>query len=305
MVNHAHSHAHDSAKDIGIAFFLNLFFTVFEILGGLWTNSVAILSDALHDLSDSFSLGLSWYLERYSRRGKDKVFSYGYSRFSLLAAFINAVVLIGGSLLILSVAVPRLVHPEHSHAPGMVLFALVGIAANGLAALRLRKGRTLNVRVVLWHLLEDILGWVAVLVVGLTLMVKDIPILDPLLSVLITLYVLYNVIRNFRKTFALFLQAVPEDVDLERVEGRLRSLDKVVSVHHTSVWSLDGVHHVLTTHVVVPGDATKGDILNLKSDIRSLTESLDFTHTTVEFEYEEEVCRMDRQRSPEDSHCPP
>jgi cobalt-zinc-cadmium efflux system protein len=298
-----HAHPHDSERDIGVAFVLNLVFAVFEIFGGLWTNSLAILSDALHDLGDSVSLGVSWYFERYSKREKDSTFSYGYRRFSLLAAFVNALVLIAGSLFILSFAVPRLIRPEHSHAQGMVLFAIVGIAANGLAALRLRKGRSLNVRIVLWHLLEDILGWAAVLLVGLVLMVTDIPILDPLLSILITLYVLYNVVRNFRKTFALFLQAVPEEIDLAEVESRLRMIGKVKSVHHTSVWSLDGVHHVLTTHVVVAKDAGKSDLLDIKSEIKALTDGYGFGHTTVEFEYEDEVCRMEQQRSPEGDRC--
>jgi cobalt-zinc-cadmium efflux system protein len=292
-MSRTHAHPHDSERDIGVAFLLNLLFTVIEILGGLWTNSLAILSDALHDLGDSASLALSWYFERYSKREKDSAFSYGYRRFSLLAAFINALVLIAGSLFILSFAIPRLIRPEHSHAEGMVLFALVGIAANGLAALRLRKGRTLNARLVLWHLLEDILGWAAVLLVGLVLMVKDIPILDPLLSILITLYVLYNVVRSFRKTFALFLQAVPEEIDLAEVEMRLRTIGVVKSVHHSNVWSLDGVHHVLTTHVVVAEDATKSDLLDIKSEMKTLADDFGFGHTTVEFEFEDEVCRME------------
>jgi cobalt-zinc-cadmium efflux system protein len=151
--------------------------------------------------------------------------------------------------------------------------------------------------------LEDILGWAAVLLVGLVLMVTDIPILDPLLSILITLYVLYNVVRNFRKTFALFLQAVPEEIDLAEVESRLRMIGKVKSVHHTSVWSLDGVHHVLTTHVVVAKDAGKSDLLDIKSEIKALTDGYGFGHTTVEFEYEDEVCRMEQQRSPEGDRC--
>ncbi len=288
-----HTHSQDSTPSIRAAFFLNLIFTIFEILGGLWTNSLAILSNALHDLGDSFSLGLSWYLEKYSRKEKDKLFSYGYQRFSLLAALVNTVILIGGSLFILSEAIPRLIRPEHSKVEGLLVFAVVGIVVNGLAALRLKGGKTFVARVVVWHFVEDVLGWLAVLVIGVTLLFKDIHILDPILSILIASYVLYNVIKNLKRTLALFLQAVPENININEVESKLLAIDNVKSVHHTHVWSLDGIHHVLTTHIVINGKATKEDVLQTKCAIKSLTEKLDFTHSTVEIEYEGERCRME------------
>jgi cobalt-zinc-cadmium efflux system protein len=251
--NHSHLPAQDSTRAIRIAFLLNLAFTIIEIIGGYWTNSLAILADALHDLGDSATLGLSWQLERYSRRRKDAHFSYGYRRFSLLAALFSTVILIAGSLLVLSEAIPRLLNPEHSNASGMLLFALLGIAVNGLAAFRLRQSRSMNARVVAWHLIEDVLGWVAVLIVSVALLVADIHFLDPLLSILITLYVLYNVVNNLRKTLTLFLQGVPEGLDLYELEKRLLAIPKVHSAHHIHVWSLDGENHVLTAHVVVDG----------------------------------------------------
>lgn len=172
---------------MSFAFFLNLGFTILEIIGGLWTNSLAVLSDALHDLGDSLALGLAWYLERYSQRASDKVYSYGYGRFSLLGALINSVILIGGSLYILSEAVPRILAPEATNAPGMLFLALVGIAVNGLALFRLKGSQSLNVQMVTWHFLEDALGWVAVLLVSLILLFTNAYILDPILSILITL----------------------------------------------------------------------------------------------------------------------
>lgn len=271
---------------------MNLGFALLEIIGGLLTNSMAILSDALHDLGDSLSLGMSWYLENYSRKGEDRRYSYGYRRFSLLSALLNVLVLIGGSLVILSEAVPRLIRPEHSNAQGMVVFAIAGVAINGLAALRLRGGRSLNTQVAAWHLVEDVLGWAAILVVSLVLLVWDIHILDPILSILITLYVLWNVIRNLRRTLSLFLQAVPENMDLEEIENQFLAMPGVESVHHTHLWSLDGEHHVLTTHVVVPDCFTRDEVLNLKRQINTLTGTLDIEHTTVEVEYSDEECRM-------------
>ncbi|OGO41857.1 MAG: cobalt transporter [Chloroflexi bacterium RBG_16_58_14] len=287
-----HTPNYTNSYNLRLAFILNLGFTLFEIVGGIWTNSLAILADSVHDLGDSMSLGLSWYLERYSNKGGDERFSYGYRRFSLLGALINTVILIVGSLFILLRAVPRLIYPEQTNAQGMMFLAIIGILINGIAVLRLRKGKSLNVQIAAWHLFEDVLGWVAVLVVSIVLYFWDIPILDPLLSILITGYVLWNVIRNLKKTLALFLQAVPEDFNLEEVKRRLLSMEHVVSLHHTHLWSMDGEHHVLTTHLVVDPCTSRDEILVLKKEINSLTSDLDIAHTTLEVEYEDEDCRM-------------
>jgi cobalt-zinc-cadmium efflux system protein len=290
--NHSHPHPHDSVSNIRLAFFLNLLFTLLEIAGGIWTNSLAILADALHDLGDSFSLGMSWYLERYSQREVDSRFSYGYRRFSLLAALLNTLILLTGGILVLSQAIPRLFNPQHSNAQGMVIFALVGIAVNGLAALRLRRDQGLNSQVVAWHLLEDVFGWAAVLVVSIIMLFWDIHILDPLLSILITLYVMWNVLRNLRRVLAVFLQGVPENYTVAEIEGKLMNMDNVQSIHHTHIWSLDGENHVLTTHLVVDECTSREQILALKRQINALTAELNFSHTTLEIEYEDEDCRM-------------
>jgi cobalt-zinc-cadmium efflux system protein len=286
------SHSHDSSGSIRAAFFLNVGFTLIEIVGGVLTNSLAILSDSLHDLGDSFSIGLSWYMERRAHRPSEGPYSYGFRRLSLLAALISAVVLIIGSLFILSQAIPRLLSPEHSNAQGMLALAILGILVNGAAVMRLRGGKTMNAQVIAWHLLEDVLGWIAVLIVSISLLITDIHILDPLLSILITCYVLYNVVRNLRKTVAIFLQAAPPDLDVHAMDHALASIPGVVSTHHTHAWSLDGEHHVLTTHIVVPSGATKADVIRVKSEALRLMEQADLEHTTIEIEYEDENCRM-------------
>jgi cobalt-zinc-cadmium efflux system protein len=290
-LNHSHGHNRD-ASSLRTAFFLNLAFTLAEFVGGIWTNSLAIVADAVHDLGDSFTLGLSWYLQRFSSRAHDSRFSYGYRRYSLLAALISAVVLIVGSITILSQAIPRLTDPQPSNAAGMLIFALAGVAINGLAALRLRGGRSMNARVVAWHLLEDVLGWIAVLVVSIVVLFTNLRFLDPLLSILITAYVLYNVGANLRKTLLLFLQGVPDEIDLPQIEQRLRAIPHVQSTHHTHVWSLDGEHHVLTTHLVVADWATRDDIIAVRCQVRELIDSLDVEHTTIEIEYAQEQCGM-------------
>lgn len=213
-----HHHDHKPVgKNLKLAFFLNVGFTIFEIIGGFYVNSVAIISDAVHDLGDSLSLGTAWYLQQKSSKGSNARFSFGYKRFSLLGALINSLVLIAGSIYIIIEAVGRIIEPEHSNAQGMIVFAIFGMAVNGFAAYKLSGGKTMNEKVVSWHLLEDVLGWAAVLVVGVILLFKDIHYLDPALSLLITLYILWNVIKRLKDTLFIFLQAVPENINLAEI----------------------------------------------------------------------------------------
>ena len=285
-------HSHTHGDNLKLAFFLNLAFTVLEIVGGLWTNSLAILSDSLHDLGDSLSLGLAWYLERYSKRGEDSSFTYGYRRFSLVGALLNTIILLVGSIFIISEAIPRLFAPEHSNAQGMAILAVVGIAVNGIAVLRLREDKGFNARVVAWHLLEDVLGWVAVLAVSIVLYFSDIHVLDPLLSILIAFYILFNVARNLKKTLALFLQAVPEDMNPEAIGRGIEALPGVESTHHLHAWSLEGESHVLTMHVVVDEAAQQDHVIELRKKIRALLKGEDLEHVTIEIEYGPNDCMV-------------
>jgi cobalt-zinc-cadmium efflux system protein len=287
-----HDHKLESTHNLRLAFFLNLFFTLAEIVGGLYTNSVAILSDAVHDLGDSISLGIAWYLETLAHRESDQRFTYGYRRFSLLGALLTTSILLIGSILILIEALPRLITPEPANARGMVLFAVVGILVNGVAALRLRKDETMNARAVAWHLFEDVLGWIAVLVVSVVLLVRPFYILDALLSVTITLYISWNVIANLKKTLGLFLQGVPENIDINEIDVRLRSIPDVQSTHHTHIWSLDGEYHVLTTHVVVDEGLSKDDIVCVRRELQNILSDLDFSHSTIEIEFGDGDCGM-------------
>lgn len=287
-----HHLGNSTRKNLRLAFFLNLGFTVLEIFGGLYTNSVAILSDAVHDLGDSISLGLAWYLETLAQRDGDQRFSYGYRRFSLLGALLTTSILLVGSILILLEAIPRLVSPEPANATGMVVFAVLGIPVNGLAVLRLRHDGTMNARAVAWHLFEDVLGWVAVFVVSIVLIFWPFYILDAILSIVVTAYISWNVIANLRKTLSLFLQGVPDNIDIEEIEQRLCSIPEVISTHHTHIWSLDGKHHVLTTHVVVDEGLSKESIRCVRRDLQALLNTLDFSHSTVEIEFGESDCGM-------------
>lgn len=285
-----HSHEHNSTKNIKVAFFLNITFTIFEILGGIWTNSVAILSDAIHDLGDSLSLGLSWYLDKKSKQGANNRFTFGYRRFSLLGALINGIVLVSGSIFLLFEIIPRLVEPQHANAQGMLIFALFGIVVNGAAVLQVRGGKSMNERVVSLHLLEDVLGWVSVLIVSVILIFWDIPILDPILSLVILSYVLFNVVKNVIKTMSLFLQGVPSDIDLPAIEKQLNEIESVFSVHQVQVWSLDGAEHILTIHIVVDETISVTQIIDLKRKVKEQLQKHNVGHSTIEIEYKKEDC---------------
>ena len=289
-----HHHHHSTNENLKLAFILNASFAILEIIGGFWINSVAILSDALHDLGDSFSLGLAWFLNRYAEKEHDDKFSYGYRRFSLLGALLNAIILIVGSLYILSEAIPRLLSPEPFNARGMVLFALLGIAVNGWAVLRLKDEESQNAQVVSWHLLEDVLGWITVLAVGLISLVVNVPILDPILSIFLAGFILYNVFKKLRETVDLFLQSVPKNIDIVEIEAQLQKIDCVDSLHHTHIWSLDGENNVFTTHLVVGENISRDKALNIKQNCKDILNDLHLhlTHITIEIEYTAADCSM-------------
>ena len=291
MASHNHNHS-NSNKNLRLAFFLNLSFTILEIIGGFYVNSVAIISDAVHDLGDSLSLGTAWYLDNKSKQEANKQFSFGYARFSLLGALINSLVLIIGSVYVIYEAIGRIITPEHSDADGMIIFAIIGVTVNGYAAWKMSGGNSLNEKVVSWHLLEDVLGWVAVLVVSIILKFKDIHYLDPALSLLITAYILWGVVQRLKETLFIFLQGVPKEIDLPKIQQELINIENVDSLHHTHVWSLEGEHHVFTTHVKLKNIDSFSQILNTKSKIKDCIKEYDFKHFTIEVELDEETCEL-------------
>lgn len=291
-MGHNHSHDH-SSKNLKTAFFLNLAFTFFELIGGYYVNSVAIISDAIHDLGDSLSLGTSWYLDVKSKQSPTKVFSFGYRRFSLLGALINSVILIAGSVYVTKEAIGRILMPESSDATGMLIFAIVGVLVNGFAAWKMSKGKTLNERVISWHLVEDVLGWVAILIVSIVLHFKDIPYLDPALSLLITIYILWNVVKRLKDTLVIFLQGHPTDVDSELIEKEILNIEHVESIHHTHIWSLDGEHHVFTTHLKLGPIKNLNEMLSIKNQVKEIMKKYPFEHYTIETEIDSELCGLE------------
>lgn len=287
-----HNHDHSSSSErIGWAFCLNVTFTVIEFVGGWLTNSTAIMADAVHDLGDSLSIGSAWLLDRLSTKQADSNYTYGYRRLSLFGALVNGLVLIIGSIWVLLTAIPRLAQPIMPHTEGMLALAILGVAVNGFAAYRLSQGKTLNEKVLNWHLLEDVLGWVAVLVVATIMQFVNWPILDPLLSIVFTLFILTNVVRNLWTTGRLFFQATPDGESLTEIRKSILALENVESIHHLHLWSLDGEHHVLTAHVKVSNLNDLAEYSRLKRMISTTLAVQDLMHTTIEIELDEELCR--------------
>lgn len=291
-MSHHHSHDHNSGKNLKLVFFLNLGFSILEIFGGLYVNSVAIVSDAVHDLGDSLSLGTAWYLDKKSKQDADKKYSYGYARFSLLGALINSIVLVLGSIFVVYEAIKRLIIPEPSDADGMIAFAILGILVNGYAAWKMSGGKSLNEKVISWHLMEDVLGWVAVLVVGVILQFKEIQYLDPALSLAITAYILWGVFGRLKETLRVFLQEVPKGIVLEEIESELLDINNVASLHHTHVWSLEGENHVFTTHLKLCEINTLDQLSKVKEEAKAILKKYHFEHCTIETELDKETCVM-------------
>lgn len=288
--HHSHDHHHQSMGNIRVAFWLNTGFAILELVGGFYTNSMAIISDALHDFGDSLSLGFAYYFEKKSGKSRDEDFTYGYKRFSLLGAFLNSMVLIIGSLFIIREAISRILHPQEVHVPGMFVLAIIGVAVNTYAMLRLRRGTSVNERVVSLHFLEDVLGWVAVLIGSIVMMVTDVPVLDPILSVLIAVFILFNVYKNLRHAFRIVLQGIPENMDMKGIQKAVMEVKGVVDVHDLHSWTMDGRYNVMTMHVVLGRVTTLEEVERIKMEIRILLKGLNVQHATIETEWEGNGC---------------
>lgn len=290
-MSESHHHHHPSGDRIGWAFALNAGFCVIEFIGGLLTNSTAIMADAVHDLGDSLSIGSAWLLDRLSRRDPDEVFTYGYRRLSLFGALINSIILVVGSAWVLLESVPRLFSPQMPVAEGMLGLAVLGITVNGFAAWKLSGGNSLNEKVLNWHLLEDVLGWVAVLIVSVVLLFRDWPVLDPLLAVVFTTFILFNIYKHFKQTVKIFFQAVPETLLTKKINAELKKIIEIADIHHEHCWSLDGEHHVYTAHLLLHDNLDTHQQLRLKDRIAVQLAPFALTHTTIELEFPEEHCR--------------
>lgn len=272
-------------KRILIAFLFNLAFAVFELIGGFFSGSVAILSDSLHDLGDAASIGTSYFLEKKSKRPPDGKYTYGYARFSLLGSLITTIVLLIGSALIIWGAVKGIFIPTEIHYNRMIIFAVVGVCINFGAALLTREGGSLNQKAVNLHMLEDVLGWIVVLVGAVIMKFTELSIIDPLLSLGVALFIIVSALKNLKKILSVLLEKVPDGTSVEDLKEQLLKIDGINDVHHIHVWSLDGQIHLATMHAVISSKSP-----NIKQRIKEELKEHGITHATVELEKEGEDC---------------
>ncbi|MGA0431958.1 MAG: cation diffusion facilitator family transporter [Flavobacteriaceae bacterium] len=268
--HHTHQIVDEDTQNFKVAFFLNLIFTLIEIIGGLYTNSIAILSDAIHDLGDTLTIGTAYFLEKKSKKPANRNYPYGFRRFSLLSALISAMVLLIGSIFIFLEGVKRLLHPEPTDAEGMVVFAMLGVIFNGFAAWKLHSGQSMNQKIISLHLLEDVLGWTAILIGSILLLFFNLPWLDPMLSLGIMVYIMWNVVRRLRETLQLFLQRTPLNINLEDIEKKILDYSEVVAIEHLKIWSLDGAQHVADLKLLVTSDITPQNLPVFEDKIKQL-----------------------------------
>ena len=272
-------------RNIFITFLVNLFFSIFEFVGGIITHSNAIVSDAIHDMGDALSIGIAFILEKKSKQKPDHKYTYGYTRYSVIGSFITTIVLLISSVLVIWHSIERIMNPVDINYNGMILFAIVGIIANSFAAFITREGDSLNQKTVRLHMLEDVLGWIVVLIGAIVMRFTDFVIIDPILSIGVAGFILYKAFGHFKIILDLFLEKIPDAISIDEIKEHLSHIDGVKDVHHIHVWSIDGVNNYATMHVIVDEVDNK-----IKGEIREELEEHGINHVTIELELPGEHC---------------
>lgn len=272
-------------RNILAAFILNLAFSVFELVGGMLTGSVAIISDAVHDVGDAASIGISYFLEKKSKQQPDETYTYGYARYSVVGGLLTTLILLVGSVAVIGHAVSRMITPTEVNYNGMIVFAVVGVCVNVCAAFFTREGDSLNQKAVNLHMLEDVLGWVVVLVGAVAMRFTDFALLDPMMSIGVSVFILITAVRNLKKMMDLFLEKMPRGVDVSQVKEHVGKLEGVLDVHHVHIWSMDGQSNYATMHVV-----TDRESYAIKEEIRAELRKHGIGHVTLEIEASTEPC---------------
>lgn len=272
-------------KNILIAFLLNLLFSIIEFIGGIITNSVAIISDSIHDIGDAMSIGVSYFLERKSTKKPDNKYTYGYIRYSVLGSIITTFILLSGSILVIYNAIIRLINPVNINYNGMIIFAILGVVINFFAAYFTKEGDSLNQKTVNLHMLEDILGWLIVLIGAIIMKFTDIRIIDPLLSIGVAIFILVHAIKNLKSIIDLFLEKTPNNIDIEEIKEHLSKIKGVIDVHHIHIRSIDGFNTYATMHIVVEKYNKE-----IKQLVKEELEEHGISHTTIELEEKNEKC---------------
>ncbi|MDU6984458.1 MAG: cation diffusion facilitator family transporter [Terrisporobacter othiniensis] len=263
--NHSHSHNYnhcEGVSNVTLVFLLNFGFSILELVGGLITGSKAILSDAVHDFGDSIALALSFVFEKVGKRGANEKYTYGYKRISLIGAFINIIVLSVCTIFVFSEALQSLVNSMPVKAEGMLLLSFIGIAINGASVFRMKGSKKILDKTVIMHLMEDLLGWIAVLVVSIVIYFTNWYILDPILSLGICIIIGRNIYFNLKTAILIIMQRVPDEDLYEEIKEHLMEINEIEKVEKLNMWTMDGEIHVLTASIKTLENANKNEVLN-------------------------------------------
>lgn len=285
-------------KNILIAFLLNFIFSIFEFIGGALTGSVAIISDAVHDIGDAASIGISYILERKSKKQPDEIYTYGYARYSVIGSVITTFVLLFGSCAVIYNAVIRIFNPVEINYNGMIVFAIIGAVVNLCAAWFTKEGDSLNQKAVNLHMIEDVLGWVVVLVGAVIMRFTDISVIDPVMSIGVALFIFVNAIKNLKDVLDLFLEKIPNGIETEEIREHLCSIEGVKDVHHIHIRSIDGHNNYATMHIVTDEDSHE-----IKHKVRHELKEHGICHATLELELPGEHCHDKICSVVHDSSC--
>ena len=264
---------------VWLAFFLNLTYAIVEFIAGGVFGSSAVLADSVHDLGDAIAIGISAFLESISNREEDSHYTLGYKRFSLLGAMVTAVILMTGSVLVILENIAKIFHPQPVNDEGILWLGIIAVSINVLASLVVRKGKTKNESILSLHFLEDTLGWLAVILMAIILRFTDWYILDPLLSLAISFFILSKALPRFWSTLKIFLDAVPEGVDIQKIKTDLAELDHVASINQLNLWTMDGLEKNAIVHVCLK---EMEHMETCKESIRIFLKDCGFQNVTIE-----------------------
>ncbi len=273
-------------KKILVAFLLNISFSIFELIGGILTNSISIISDSVHDFGDALSIGISLILEKISKKKPDSVYTYGYARYSILGALITTIILTVGSIFVIINSIKRIFNPEVINYNGMILFAIFGVIVNFLAVYFTRDGDSINQKAVNLHMLEDVLGWVVVLIGSILMKFTNISVFDSIMSLGIAIFILINTFKNIQEILDLFLEKTPKDISISELKKHIMAIKGIEDVHHIHVWSMDGITNYSTMHIVTKAKNLK----ELKDKVREEMQEHNINHTTIEIEENSSEC---------------
>lgn len=288
-------------RNILLAFVLNLSFAMFELIGGFFTNSIAIISDAMHDFFDALSIGISYFLEKKSKKNPDNKYTFGYTRYSVLGAIIMNSFFIIGSLMMVYHSILRLFNPVEVNYNGMSYLAILGIIINLLAAFFTRNGHSHNEKAVNLHMIEDVLGWIIVFIGSIVIKFTKLNIIDSILSLIVSIFIFVVAIKSLKKVLEVILEKIPDDIDIDKLKKHLKSIKNISDIHHIHVWSMDGINNYLTMHVVI----NNSNFEEIKLQIKNELKKLNIMHSTIEFESKDYHCENEKCHIDvfENTHC--